>query len=229
MFASLPSPLEPADAAMSSDARERRAHQRHLTTLRVAKLVAEDRQTLVIVRNVSSGGMMIDLCAIYAATPVDVGGQITISLDDVDALRGTILWRNGTSFGCRFDRAIDVGTLISRQARSPDGKVRRKPRVLAQAPVTITGESGAFATTLCDISQDGLKVPADSRLVAGQKLNIAIADLGSFAARVQWTSRAFAGIVFTTGPLLRELMSWLARQPALECSGAAEQDKSSAA
>lgn len=197
----------------TNDQADRRAHQRYLTTLRVAKLTSEARQTLGIVRNISSGGMMIDLCMIYSNAPVDVGNTLGVSLHDSETLLGKILWRNGSIFGLQFDHAIDVANAISKSAGFANGKVPRKPRVTARAPVTISTAEHSLETWLFDISQNGLKVPADPSLRVTQNIVIDIESLGTFPARVQWTSAEFAGLFFATELPLRELISWLARQP----------------
>ncbi len=197
----------------NDDRDDRRAHQRFLTTLRVAKLTSESRQTLGIVRNISTGGMMIDLCMIYNSAPVDVGGTLGVSLHDAEPLIGRILWRNGSIFGLQFDHSIDVANVISKPSDLAKGKVARKPRVAARAPVSISTAEGHLDTWLFDISQNGLKVPADPNLKVMQKIVINIGELGTFPARVQWTSADYAGLFFAHELPLRDLISWLALQP----------------
>ncbi len=197
----------------ANDQADRRAHQRFLTTLRVAKLTSDSRQTLGIVRNISSGGMMIDLCMIYHSAPVDVGSTLGVSLHDTETLIGRILWRNGSVFGLQFDQSINVADVISKPGRVAKGKVARKPRVSARAPVAISAPDCNLDTWLFDISQNGVKVPADPNLRVAQTIVIDICGLGIFPARVQWISADFAGLVFSHELPLRELISWLARQP----------------
>jgi hypothetical protein len=200
------------DIFSANDQADRRVHQRYLTTLRVAKLTSASRQTLGIVRNISSGGMMIDLCMIYNSTPVDVGDTLGVSLHDADILPGKILWRNGPVFGLQFDHAIDVADVISKPTDRAKGKVPRKPRVTAHAPVSIATADSNLETWLFDISQNGLKVPADPGLRVAQKIVISIDDLGTFPASVRWMSADYAGLFFASELPLRELISWLARQ-----------------
>ena len=56
----------------------------------------------VVVRNVSAGGLLAD-----SEAALDVGDQVRVTLRNVGAITGRIVWVQSGRFGMSFDRTID--------------------------------------------------------------------------------------------------------------------------
>ena len=111
---------------------ERREHYRHLTVMRVAKLVNEALQIegLGVVRNVSDGGMMIE-----AHIAVEVGQVIAVSLLEDRKVLGEITWKEGNAIGISFDAPVPIEDVLARPDRLGDGRKVRLPRLQVTAQV----------------------------------------------------------------------------------------------
>lgn len=103
----------------SLEAQESRARD---SLFLLAELVTEgsDEQHKVKVRNLSSGGMMVE-----AELNVFQGQRIVAHLRNIGPVRGQIAWAREGKFGVAFDRQINP-----KLARQPVGSTVETPRYL---------------------------------------------------------------------------------------------------
>jgi hypothetical protein len=93
----------------------------------LADLTIEDsgERHKVKVRNLSSGGMMVE-----ADIEVVQGQRIVVDLRNIGPVRGQIAWARAERFGVAFDRQINP-----KLARKPVGSTIETPRYL-RTPIT---------------------------------------------------------------------------------------------
>lgn len=103
----------------SLDTQESRARD---SLFLLADLTLEDtgERNKVKVRNLSSGGMMVE-----SDMEVEQGQRIVVDLRNIGLVRGQIAWVRSEKFGVAFDRQINP-----KLARKPVGSVQEKPRFL---------------------------------------------------------------------------------------------------
>lgn len=94
------SPFQPD----SNDATEQSREQSRESTFLSAILVFDGspRKLTVRVRNVSAGGMMVDMTG-----QREKGAALTVELKNVGEIRGTVAWSTENRLGITFDEEID--------------------------------------------------------------------------------------------------------------------------
>ena len=204
-----PSTIEPGGtngpkSAAGGDV-DRREHQRHLTVMRVAKLVNEDLKIegLGVVRNVSDGGMMIE-----AHIAVQLGQVIAVSLLEDRRVLGEIMWKEGGTIGISFDVPVSIEDVLARPDRLGNGQKVRLPRLQVNRPGEASGVNGKVSVEICDISQRGAKLQSDQRFAVGEQI---LVTRGGQKVRgtVKWRNAGFCGVEFHRLLPVDELLKWL--------------------
>jgi hypothetical protein len=183
---------------------DRRDDERHLTLFRVGSLNIGDRRELCLIKNISSGGMMI-----RAYCPLVPGQRVSVELKRGEQISGKVLWLNDGSAGIEFDERIDVVGLL---ATSMDGPRPRMPRVEIRCIASIRQGSQVYGMRAHDISQGGLKVESNSDLPLGSDVVVAIPGLRPQQGVVRWKEGRCYGITFGRLLALNELVQWLQSQ-----------------
>ncbi|MFN3621009.1 PilZ domain-containing protein [Sphingorhabdus sp.] len=191
-----------------SDQPDRREQARNVKVMRVARLkdIQLHAECLGMVRDVSSGGMMID-----AHFPLEIGHHISIALLDDQELTGEIVWREGRTVGIKFNHEIAVERILAKPARKIDGQRSRLPRFQTCKPARITYDNRVYDAVLSNISQRGAKLLCDAAPKMNSKLVIRIDASHSVAATVKWRSGRLLGVEFHRLLPLAELADWIAQ------------------
>jgi hypothetical protein len=192
------------DSSMSIEDVERRQHERSLRVMRVARLAALDAEGLGMVRDVSSGGMMID-----AHIDLDIGQQVSIALLDDQELSGKVAWKDGSMIGVQFAAEVDVEEILAKPSVKPDGKRARHPRFAVERAVQLKLDSSALDAKLLDISQRGAKLACAGRLRAHNNILLRTDSLKPVAATVKWRAGDMLGVEFHRLLPVSELEQWL--------------------
>lgn len=189
------------------DLNERREHARNIKVMRVARLkdIQLHAECLGMVRDVSSGGMMID-----ALFPLEVGQQISVALLDDQELTGEIVWRDGRTVGVKFSKEISVETILARPAIKINGQRSRLPRFQAAKPLYVTCDNLVYDAVLSNISQRGAKLLCDAVPKMNSNILIRMDSSHSVAATVKWRSAKIIGAEFHRLLPLAELADWIA-------------------
>lgn len=206
MARSLDSSPDSANSPDASAHSDRREHTRNIKVMRVARLkdIQMHAECLGMVRDVSSGGMMID-----ALFPLEVGHHISVALLDDQELAGEIVWRDGRTVGVKFDSEIAVEEILARPAVKIDGQRSRLPRFQACKPSRITYENQVYDAILSNISQRGAKLNCDAAPKMNSNIIIRIDASHSVAATVKWRSGRMIGVEFHRLLPLPELAKWI--------------------
>lgn len=183
---------------------ERREGERHMTLFRVGTVAIGDRRELCLIKNISSGGMLI-----RAYCALEPGIRLSVELKRGDQMKGTVSWTSGNSVGIVFDEPIDVVELL---ASSMDGPRPRMPRVEVRCITSLRQGSNVYGMRARDISQGGLKVETNRDLEIGCDVVVTLPGLPPQLGVVRWQEAGCYGITFNRLLALSELVQWLHEQ-----------------
>lgn len=185
---------------------ERRSHNRYKTVLRVAKLSASDARGLCVIRNVSPGGMLIDVHSSF-----EPGEAVTIELSDERQIAGRIAWQQQGLTGIQFNERVDIDVILAKPTKLSDGKSPRLPRLEVQSPAKVQHEGRTIAAEMRDVSQRGAKLRSDEAFARDARLLILVPGLGQLQATVRWSDDDSFGVAFGEIVPINDLMEWIAR------------------
>jgi hypothetical protein len=194
----------PATMATTAPREMRSPREARLTTiLLVGRLVTGDRDWVCRVRNLSSGGLMVECDAALA-----VGMAVRIELRNLTVLDGEIVWTRPPRAGVRFVAPADVAELL----RSGTGQSRRPraPRLSATCRVLFWYQGRTSAQTLVDLSQSGCRLAIAQPPPVDWPVRITIPGLPPRHATVRWVGDGEAGFAFREILSFRELSAWQA-------------------
>jgi hypothetical protein len=204
--------VQTAPPPIDDDRPKRRPRaKRHLTLFRVGALTIGDRRELCLIKNVSSGGMLI-----RAYSDIPVGTRLSIELKQGESVSGRAQWVDQESVGVCFDQPIDVLSLISPRHEGPRP---RMPRIEVDCFAAIRDGATVVRARALNISQGGLQVRSSAELTPGAEVVVSLTGLAPEPAVVRWRDRDTYGISFNRVLSITQLVAWLqARQ---ERAGAA--------
>ena len=190
--------------------KEHRVGERHKTIMRVVTLRIGEYETLGLVRDISDGGMMVQLRA-----RVRKGQKLDIILDG-NQITGNVVWHNDALAGLQFDHRNCVHDLLVRRCALNNGDKIRKPRVRVDDRAVILQDQIREQGAVYDLSQSGAKLAYNGpELMSHRPLYVEINGLSRKLAHIRWRRRGFLGVEFASMVPLIELMDWLVvSQPA---------------
>ena len=180
---------------------ERWSSDRHLSLLRVGSLIIAGRRELCLIRNVSSGGMLIRA---YCAIPE--GTELTVELKHGEPISGRARWTKDELVGVTFDEPIDVLALLTTAA---DGPKPRMPRIEVDCTAWLRVDGTVHRARASNISQGGLKVACRTALPVDADVVVSIDGLDPCPGLVRWSAEGEYGITFNRVLPLALLVTWL--------------------
>jgi hypothetical protein len=189
---------------------ERREHERLLTIFRVAKLTSGHDESLCIARNLSSGGMMIEVLAQY-----DLSQRIHVSLTEDQHLEGSIVWQRDFTIGVQFESEINVMDVLAKRPVIRSGYMRRAPRMPIRKNAQIRIGSTALPIEICDISQYGARIKTDQEFGGHELVWVFFDELDPISGALRWRADGHAGVEFFGFIPIIRLMQWLRKHTAI--------------
>lgn len=184
---------------------ERRDTLRHVTVLRVAKLLTPRNEELCLVRNISAGGLMA-----HIYSELNIGEPVSAEFKSGQAVSGRVLWRRDGLAGIQFDEPVNAAEVLAdNQDDSPSSQQARAPRVGIDVRARLRVGARYHAVTMCNISQGGGRVSPGASLEAGQKIILTVNGLPPIAGSVRWCDEDHAGIAFDTPIAFEALARWV--------------------
>ena len=197
---------------------ERRSDERLMPLLRVAKLVTEDSERLMRVRNVSAGGLMGEI-----AEPPEVGDQVSVELSS-QKIPSSVVWIREGMVGIKFDQTVDLGELLA--GRKPRHGFRpRPPRLEVECKASVRVGKVYYTVDVHDISLGGMKVEPIEEYCVGKNVVVVVESLRPIKGDVRWYSDRRAGIVFNEPLAFEELAEWVGKRLEVASLKATRPDK----
>lgn len=184
---------------------ERRADERLVPLLKIAKLVSESGERLMRVRNISAGGVMGEV-----SDPPAVGDHIAIELSS-QKIPSTVVWIREGLVGIKFDQSVDLGELLA--GRKPRHGFRpRPPRLNVECKASVRLGKVYYTVNVHDISLGGMMVEPIEEYCVGRPVTVVIESLRPIKGEVRWFSERRAGIVFDKPLDFEELAEWVGKR-----------------
>ena len=181
---------------------DRRLAPRVATIMRVGILHSARGNDLCIVRNISSGGALIDSLSDHRA-----GEEVVVELKNGARIAGTVAWTGEGKFGIRFEQVVDLAQILADRSAGK-GERARMPRIVLGCAANLRVGPDRYAATILDMTQQGAKIEIGQAIGAG-KVVLDIPGLGTHPAVVKWNRAGRAGLIFEKAILFGELARWL--------------------
>jgi hypothetical protein len=176
--------------------------ERHVSLYRVGAITVAGRCELCVVRNVSSGGLMLN-----SYSYIEPGARIAVEFKQGEAVEGVVAWSNGNNVGMRFDEPIDVTVILA--ATSPQGRRPRMPRISIESKISVREGETVHEALALDISQGGVCVESRAPLPFGADVVVRIHGLPPEPAVVRWRNGDCYGLGFNRLLSVTSLAAWL--------------------
>ncbi len=137
------------------------------------------------------------------------GEPVAIVLETGQRAGGMIDWADGGEAGVRFDRPIDMISLLNRKLVNQPGERRTMPRVELRCPVGIKWGINLAATTLRNISARGFQVEGEGLPPRDTLISLFIDGLNLPSGEVVWQKGNLAGIEFLDELSWSSIMPWI--------------------
>ena len=193
---------EDIDSASSSPS-DRRVETRHTTLLQIAKLVGDHYEELCILRDVSATGLRAE-----SYWPVREGEEIAIEFRTGRRVDGKAVWIDGKLLGMQFDMAVPVSALLDRSALDQSGHAVRKPRLRTSFGARLRADGHELPIQVCNVSQAGLRIRADTVLKPDSPCEITLDALGRRLGQLRWYKDGEAGIMLANPLNYTEFGEW---------------------
>jgi hypothetical protein len=190
----------------AANAADRRLHARHVKVMRIARLSSKhlDTEGLGMVRDISSGGMMVDV-----HIELEIGQFVTVALLDDQEITGEIVWKEDRTVGIHFNSEIPVDEILAKPLAKSNGKRVRLPRFTVNSTARILIGSEECAATIYDVSQRGAKIYCDKKMAMHSNILVKLANLRAVRATVKWRDGELTGVEFHRLLSVEELALWL--------------------
>ena len=184
-------------------AEEQRRAPRFALVLRTARLLADGREYLCVLRDISASGVKIRLFH-----PLPRYEALELEFEDGLRHRMEVVWCVDDHAGLRFAETVDVSAVLdARRVRRP----RRQMRINVAEPVTLVAGAGTVAGRITNLSQQGVCLETEATLCLRERLRLTSDLLPEMVCTVCWRRKPRYGLVFETGFKLDELARLLER------------------
>lgn len=167
---------------------DRRRSKRVPMEPRPAKLTADTRDFLCVVRDASAGGLKLRL---FHALPEH--DRLTIEFDTGERHALQLVWQTGDHIGCSFLQEVDLQGLVALQV----GPQRpRQPRLQIEHEAILITDGVRAPAILRDISPGGIALDCATWLMIDEPVRIESTVLPTLHAKVSWRRPPRYGLVF---------------------------------
>ena len=167
---------------------ELRAAPRYALLIRTAKIIADGREFLCIIRDASASGLKVRL---FSALPQ--ARAIIVELVTGDRYPVELVWQADDHAGLRFLQKIEIDQFLDESRGSfPRRQVRL--RIALDAVLHSGGE--AVRIVFHDISQQGACVESDKWLLMNELVRLETGVAPPLYAKVRWRSHPRYGLIF---------------------------------
>ena len=189
-------------AAIPIEAEDRRQNERHVTILKVSKVVRKCGEELCVLRNLSTQGAKADV-----AEPYQVDEEVLLNLRLGEVISARVAWVSARSIGLVFNQPIELETVLANLC-TEEQRVSG-PRVNTLAEATIMLGSDRHKILIENLSQKGARILSGFKLQSGSALSLDLDGIGLIPAVVRWSDMSIAGLSFNQVLPLWDMMRWI--------------------
>jgi hypothetical protein len=184
---------------------ERRGGDRIPALLRVAKLITEDGEQLIRVRNMSAGGLSAE-----HGQQLNIGDVVSLEIG-TQKIPSQVVWKREGMCGIKFDQNVDLGELLA--GRKPRHGFRaRPPRLEVHCKASLRLGKTYYTVDVHDLSLGGIKVEPIEEYCLGKEVVVIVESLRPVKGEVRWFADRKAGIVFDEPLKFDELAEWMGKR-----------------
>lgn len=176
---------------------ELRAAPRYALLIRTAKIIADGREFLCIIRDASTTGLKIRL---FSALPH--ARDMAVELRTGDRYPVRLVWQADDHAGLRFVHDIEIERLLD-EARG--AYPRRQVRLQIAVSGVLHSGGEAVPVIFRNLSQQGARVECDKWLLMNELVRIETGVTPPLYAKVRWRSQPSYGLIFERTFQLEEL------------------------
>ena len=177
-----------AKLSLSEESIESRTSPRFALMLRAAKIIADGREFLCILRDVSASGVRIRL---FHSLPAYE--KLELELGSGERMGIHLVWQKDDHAGLRFDCETDIKRLID-ESNAPFPRRQIRLRIALEAQLQSGGTTESI--TLRDISQQGASIECNKFLMMNELVRVDIHSLPPIYAKVRWRNTPLYGLIF---------------------------------
>jgi PilZ domain len=187
----------PQDQTGAPPGSELRSAPRYALLIRTAKIIADGREFLCIIRDASTTGLKIRL---FSELPQ--AHELTVEMVTGDRYPVELVWRADDYAGLRFPEAIDVERLLD-ESRGTYPKRQVRLQIVMSGVLHSGGE--AVPVAFRNLSQQGACVESEKWLLMNELVRIETGATPPLYAKVRWRSHPRYGLIFEHTFRLEEL------------------------
>lgn len=166
----------------------RRLSTRLLRMFRPAKLLVDDREFLCVVRDISNGGLQLQL--FHDLPEYD---QIAVEFDTGQRYAVRKVWKSAGRIGCAFLHNVDLHPILSAAGAAHP---KRQPRLHVEHDACLFAGDTKTPVIIRDISQRGVSLDCPAWLMIDELVRLESKIIPPVHAKVRWRSPPRYGLVF---------------------------------
>lgn len=170
-----------------SSALGRRLSTRYLRLIRPAKLLMDGRDLLCVVRDISNGGLQLQL---FHELPEH--DEIAIEFDSAHRYPLREVWKSGGRMGCAFLQHVDIKPILSSEGLEHP---KRQPRLQVDHDAHLFSDGKKVPVIVRDISQRGVALDCPAWLMIDELVRLESKAIPPVYAKVRWRSPPRYGLV----------------------------------
>ncbi len=185
------------DQSGASPGPELRSAPRYALLIRTAKIIADGREFLCIIRDASTTGLKVRLFSVLPQAR-----EFAVELVTGDRYPVELVWQADDYAGLRFPQAIDVERLLD-ESRGTYPKRQIRVQIAMGGVLHSGGE--AVPVVFRNLSQQGACVESEKWLLMNELVRIETGVTPPLYAKVRWRSHPRYGLIFEHTFRLEEL------------------------
>jgi hypothetical protein len=167
---------------------EHRSAPRFALLIRTAKIIADGREFLCIIRDASATGVKVRLF-----TPLPQSRELCVELVNGDRYPGEIVWQSEDYAGLRFLEEIAVERFLD---EGGGAFPRRQVRLRIALDGVLHSGGEAVRVAFHDISQQGACIESEKWLLMNELVRVETGITPALYAKVRWRSHPRYGLIF---------------------------------
>lgn len=183
---------------------DRRQLKRHISVFLLAKIVANGRQSLGRVLNLSELGAKLDTR--LKLTP---GQSLFLEIRSDLKVGGTVRWVRDKMVGIEFNNPINIAGFLSRQKDHSSRVKARPPRYDCEVAASVSVKANRSVAEARDVSLLGARLAGLTDFRVNDEVLVTIFGLQPRLAKVAWVNQDEVGVTFLKPLNFRDLDAWL--------------------